>query len=145
LEIFSIEIINRNQIPTRTLIINEPYTIRLKYRVHEPRKKYRVSINFRTMDGTVIAIISTANDGGEYIQGEKDLIYTLTASLQNILMSGQYNFDVWVKAYPNEFIDAIDPTGFFVENLHTEEQEQRVRAIININASWTKEVLSPTY
>jgi lipopolysaccharide transport system ATP-binding protein len=145
LEVFSIEIMNRNQLPTRTLIINEPYTIRLKYRVHEPRKKYRISINFRTMDGTIIATISTADDGGAYIQGEKDLVYILTASLQNILMSGQYNLDVWIKAYPNEFIDSIDPIGFFVENIHAGEQEQRVSAIVNINASWTKEVLSPAY
>jgi len=134
LEVYRVELLNRNEELTNNLLLSEPFTIRMLYKVHKPDKKYFVSVSFRTNDGVLIASASSI-DGIESLDSAPGGAYCLDARMKNILNHGDYTIEIKVKSL-QYLIDLIEGIPLVVTPVSVTSASPIRVGLVQLKVEW---------
>lgn len=111
LEIYRVELLNRNEELTQDLHVNEAFTIRMLYKINQPDKQYFIGVSIRSAEGILIATASSL-DGLESLYSSPNESYRLESKMENILTPGEYTIEIKVKSmqYLMDLIEGIPLT-----------------------------------
>jgi lipopolysaccharide transport system ATP-binding protein len=136
LEIFRVEFLNRNGELTNTLLIDEPFSIRIFYRIHQPELSYRIGVIFRSKKNDIwLAVLVCNEDGLPPLQGKRGETFYITVQTRNKFMPGEYHVDFNVKA-ESQKIDYIEGFSFTVEPSSIETVRTYMGGIIKLDSQW---------
>ena len=140
LEVFRVEILNRNGELTGTILRDETFSIRLYYKIHDPGRKYRFSVSFNTTNRLRIASIDSSHDGSIFFSGEKKQIYTIEASMKNIFLPGKYFTNVHVSSSHVKGLDLIENIPITVKPVSVNAANYHIGGIVDFEANWMEPV-----
>jgi lipopolysaccharide transport system ATP-binding protein len=136
-EIFKVELLNRHQEPTTTLLMDETFYIRISYIIHNAEHPYRIGIIFWNRDGNPLAtLVSTENDQ-PHLQGEAGSANRIAIQVQNIFLPGNYTMDIHAKTVFNVRVDDIGPIPFSVEPVSVKTNARYGLGVVQLQAEWS--------
>jgi lipopolysaccharide transport system ATP-binding protein len=146
LEIFQVELHNRHGELTNTLLIDEPFLIRIFYRINQPELRYFFGIRFQSNkhDLTLAEIVNTES-GLPSIQGQQGTTYSISVQLKNVFMPGEYSLDLNVKEGTRQ-VDLIRGLSFSVVAASLNTFRTYRGGIVKLDTQWTsaEECACPT-
>jgi len=133
LEIHRVEIHNTTGDRTTNVLVGEPFTVRMHYRVREADRTYCVGVSIRTQDGLLLTTASS-RDQIETLPAEGDGEYCLSVQLENILSAGEYFLELQVTA-ARTVVDVIESIPLTVASVTASDRTGR-QGIVQIRAQW---------
>ncbi len=139
LEIFRFEILNEKGQVTSNLLVDERYTLRIGYRIHDPQQTFRIGIVFRSSEGVLLSSLVSTDSALAPLKGEAGKEYLCSIRLRNLFLPGQYMVDLNVKNSANRWIDAIEGLSFSVDAVSRNDSIRLNRGLVHLEANWSIE------
>jgi lipopolysaccharide transport system ATP-binding protein len=142
LEIFRVELVNRNGDVTDTLLMDEHFSVRLFYQIHEADQHYRIGVMLRSSDDMCLTTTVSTDNNLAHFEGKKEETYQVSVQMKNVFVPGRYYIEIAVKNFHNVVIDAIKGMSFSIEPVSVETNtDYRGAGIVWIHANWTSPVV----
>lgn len=142
LEIFRVELVNRNNEVTDILLMDENFCVRLFYRIHQADQSYRIGVMLRSNDDFLLTTTVSTDNHVFHLVGEVGQVYQVSVSMKNILTPGRYYIEFAIKNSHGVFIDTIKGITFSVEPISMETNTKyRDAGIIWLHPKWTDPVV----
>lgn len=141
LEIFKVELLNSSYEQTAAVPMDEPFALRFHFKIHEPGIGYRLGVVFYSADQTRIATVITSFGSSCHFYGERGPLYSLTATLDNIFMDGQYQFGIHIKNSVEKAVDVIENIPLTILPVASGQISSRERGVVRLRSSWDEPMI----
>jgi lipopolysaccharide transport system ATP-binding protein len=142
LEIFRVELINRNDEVTDTLLMNEDFCIRLFYRIHQEEQSYRIGVMLRSSDDVRLTTTVSTDDHVAHLSGKTGEIYRASVQMKNVFVPGRYYIECAVKNFHNVVVDFVQGVPFSIEPVSLETNTNyREAGVVWLHPKWDTPVL----
>jgi len=138
-EVFRIEILNRHGARTDSLLVDEPFSLRLAYRVTAADRRYGLLIVFRNSDGVRLSTLLSTYTENSYFEGAPGRDYTVRIETRNPFLAGSYMLDVVPFNYQGKAVDRIEGIRFTVVPVSASEKSRFSPGHIHMESTWKQE------
>lgn len=136
-EIVRVELLDREGRPTGTLLMDERFTVRMTFRIHDPDQGYRLGFVIRSSEGVRLASLVSTDDGLPYIRGTTGTLYQVTASCRNVFVPGEYTIEVNAKTMFGNYANLIEGLAFDIEPMSAESAASHGVGLVRLPAEWS--------
>ena len=137
LEVYRMEVRNRDGRAVDTLRVDEAFRVRLDCRFHTGGRRYRIGLAWRNSDGVMLASwVSTVESIG-WMSGREGEERSLVIESRNVFLPGTYYVDVIVRDTDETIVDRIDGITINVEALSVEKRKSFTAGFVRLPAQWS--------
>ena len=136
------ELLNHLHEQTSAVPMDEPFALRFHFKVHEPGIGYRLGVVIHSADQTRIATVITSFGDSYHFYGEQGLSYSMTTTLDNIFMDGQYQLGIHIKNSAEKSIDVIENIPFTVLPIASGRISSREHGVVRVRSCWNEPVIT---
>ena len=138
LEVRHIEILDRQGQSTAVVMMDEPFSVQIRFTIRNPGVGYAVALRFLSRDGSLLATL-LSSDQAPFIRGEKQGRYVLRAEVENVFQPGTYVLDLSVESSLRAEVDRIEGFQFVVANSSHVSAAPPREGLLRLGASWNLE------
>jgi lipopolysaccharide transport system ATP-binding protein len=135
LEILRVVFLNYKEEEVSTIMLDEPFTLAIYYRINKGDVGYRLNVLFRTGDSTLLTQIHSGDALG-HLRGDKDEVYCLKVKMKNAFLPGNYLLDIYIKSSLNQWTDIIEGLTFAVAPVSYTKGASARPGFFRIDADW---------
>jgi len=143
LEVVRMEIMDSQGEPTTELLLDEPLSFRLHYRIHTTGCGYRIGVVVSTWDHLKVATLISSGGDGKHLYGEQGRLYRVTVQAGNILKDGKYLVGLHIKNSHDRPVDVIEGFSFTVLPVSKASTPFSGQGIVRLDAQWSEAVALP--
>ncbi|HNY26883.1 MAG TPA: ABC transporter ATP-binding protein [Candidatus Sumerlaeota bacterium] len=138
-EVFRIEILNRQGVRTDSLLVDEPFSLRLSYRVASADRRYGLLVVVRNSDGVRLSTLVSTYTESSYFEGVPGRDYRIRIETCNPFLAGAYMLDVVPFDYQGKVVDRIEGIRFTVVPVSASEKSRFSPGHIHMDSVWSLE------
>lgn len=114
-ELDAVELLDRVGQPTASLLMDEDFSVRIRFRVHDVTREYRIGVWIRSSDGTRLVSFLSTDGGRPHLRALSRQPHSLAVHARNAFPPGTYSLEIVVKDRFGDYVDHVDGLRFSVE------------------------------
>lgn len=114
-ELESVELLGRGGQPAASLLMDEDFAVRIRFRVHDLAREYRIGVWIRTSDGTRLVSFVSTDGGAPHLRARTGDPLTIQMHARNAFPPGTYSLEVLAKDRFGDYVDHVEGLTFGVE------------------------------
>ncbi len=134
-EVTQVELVNSRAENVERLLVQEPFECRLHYKINADGY-YRFSVNFRSTDGTLLALVQNLSGGG-HLRGKVGETYQICFQSTTPFLPGEYTLEIVVKEQSGAYVDRISGLKFSVAPISLKGEKLVGTGYVYLDAKWT--------
>jgi lipopolysaccharide transport system ATP-binding protein len=138
-EVFRVEILNRQGVRTDSLLVDEPFSLRISYRVSSADRRFGLVVIFRNSDGVRLSTLLSTHAETSYFDGVPGRDYCIRIETRNPFLADSYMLDVVPFNYQGKVVDRVEGIRFTVVPVSASEKSRFSPGHIHMDSAWSLE------